>query len=373
MRRIRLGHAPNCSSLGNVLNVLVWTQAAVGALWVASEAWVARRKRPGGAQIAEPPAVLIDGEPGTVEAHVQVTTACALPCPTCHVDPRADGTHVPLDVLDARFADLARRGVFHVAIGGGESLRHPDLPAIADLAHRHGLTIGLTTSGVGLRDARALAAFDQVNVSLDGVGAVYAEARGYDGGALALAAIRALSAQVRVGVNVVLDRNTFPHLGETAGAAVEAGARDVHLLRLKPAGRGTRDYLDRRLTPAQAREVWPAAVALMERHPDVTVRADCAMLPLLAAHGLDPERMRAFLFFGCHGGDALVSVDAAGGEHPCSFARGPADARWKTGVLGEPCGSCAYRDLCRGGCHAVAEHLTGDRFAPDPECPMVAS
>ena len=34
---IRLGHAPNCSSLGNVLDVLVWTQAAVAALWVAAE------------------------------------------------------------------------------------------------------------------------------------------------------------------------------------------------------------------------------------------------------------------------------------------------------------------------------------------------
>ncbi|MBA3499943.1 MAG: SPASM domain-containing protein, partial [Deltaproteobacteria bacterium] len=37
----------------------------------------------------------------------------------------------------------------------------------------------------------------------------------------------------------------------------------------------------------------------------------------------------------------------------------------------EPCASCTYHDLCRGGCKVVSTHLTGDLSAPDPECPRV--
>jgi MoaA/NifB/PqqE/SkfB family radical SAM enzyme len=381
IRRIRLGHAPNCSSLGNVLNALVWTQAAVGILWVAAEAWPARRRRPepGGGEtraVDDPPALVTTGDTveAPIEAHVQVTKACGLPCPSCHIDPTPDGPHVPVDVLDTRFAALAARGVFRVAIGGGEALRHPDLPGIAAAARRHGLTLGLTTSGVGLTERRAadLAGFSQVNVSLDGVGAAFAAARGYDGADGALRAIRVLAAAgARVGVNVVLDRAGFDRIEETVLAAVEAGARDVQLLRLKPAGRGTAGYLDRRLTPEQGWDLWPRARALVEAHPGVTFRVDCSLVPFLAAHGVDPERMRAFAFLGCHGGDALVSVDPAGAEHPCSFVPGPVTPQWREGVTQGACASCAYRDMCRGGCHAVAAHLTGDPFAPDPECPMV--
>jgi MoaA/NifB/PqqE/SkfB family radical SAM enzyme len=37
----------------------------------------------------------------------------------------------------------------------------------------------------------------------------------------------------------------------------------------------------------------------------------------------------------------------------------------------EPCASCAYHALCRGGCKVVSAHATGDPSAPDPECPRV--
>ncbi len=376
IRRIRLGHAPNCSSLGNVLNVLAWTQAAVAVLWVAAETWPARRRRPepGGETrlIDDPPALVGTGARtvGPIEAHVQVTRACGLPCPSCHIDPTADGAHVPLAILEERFAALAERGVLRVAIGGGEALRHPDLAGIATAAARRGLAAAVTTSGVGLTDPSILSGFQQVNVSLDGVGEAFTRARGYAGAEGALRSIRALAGQ-RVGVNIVLDRDTFASLGDTVRAAVEAGARDVQLLRLKPAGRATRAYMDRRLTPEQGLALWPRVQELMDAHPSVTFRADCALVPFLAAHGVDAARMRAFAFLGCHGGTAMLSVDTAGNAHPCSFVSGPVTDEWEAGVTTGPCGTCAYRDICRGGCHAVALHVRGDLFAPDPECPLV--
>ena len=172
-------------------------------------------------------------------------------------------------------------------------------------------------------------------------------------------------------VNIVLDRHTFPSLGDTVRTAVEAGARDVQLLRLKPAGRAVAVYLERRLTPEQGLALWPVAQELMAENPGVTFRIDCALVPFLAAHGVDAARMRAFGFLGCHGGDALLSVDTAGAEHPCSFEAGPVDLRWRDGVTSGACADCGWRDICRGGCHVVAHALNGDRFTPDPECPRV--
>ena len=377
IRRIRLGRAPNCSSLGNVVNVLIWSQAAMAALWVAAEAWPTRRRRdePGGGETRatdDPPALVStateNGAPH--EAHVQVTRACAMPCPTCHIDPEVGGEHVPAAVLAERFRGLAAAGVFHVALGGGEALAHPDLAEIAASARAAGLSVGLTTSGVG--NLSAIVGFDQVNVSIDALGEGYARVRGYAGEAAALAAIRALlGAGVPVGVNIVLDREGFAALGETVDAVVALGVRDVHLLRLKPTGRAGGVYLDRRLTPAQGMAVWPALLELLGRHPEVSFRVDCAMTPFLAAHGVDPARMREVGWTGCHGGDALLAVNTAGELAPCSFVAGPPDPGWRGGVRAEPCASCAWSATCRGGCHAVASFLRGSLLAPDPECALV--
>jgi MoaA/NifB/PqqE/SkfB family radical SAM enzyme len=154
-------------------------------------------------------------------------------------------------------------------------------------------------------------------------------------------------------------------------AAVAAGAVDVHLLRLKPVGRAAADYLTRRLSPEQALEVWPKLQALVAAFPSVDFRVDCAMTPFLAAHGVPPERMAAFGWTGCHGGDALLALDVGGSESACSFVAGPVDPAWREGVNEGACSSCPWRAICRGGCHAVARHLTGALLAPDPECPRV--
>ena len=378
---IRLGRAPNCSSLGNLVNTLVWSQAAVAAVWVAAEAWKARRIRPepgGGRTIAvdEPPALVRTGEKTGAphEAHVQVTSACPLPCANCHVEASKSGSHVPLADVAERFEVLANEGVFHVAIGGGEALGHPDLPGIAQAAHAAGLTIGLTTSGVG--DLSKIQGFDQVNVSYDGGGHTFTHARGYAGAPAALTAIRTLVARgLTVGVNILVTRSSFTQLETTISEVVGAGVRDIHLLRLKPAGRALRDYEQERMSMEQGTELWPKLQSWLAMFPEVNFRVDCALTPFIAAHGVNAERMRQFGWLGCHGGDALVAVHPDSRRTPCSFSSEKLDdlavARWRIGVQAEPCGSCGYRELCRGGCHAVAGVVSGESFAPDPECPLV--
>ena len=105
--------------------------------------------------------------------------------------------------------------------------------------------------------------------------------------------------------------------------------------------------------------------------------------------------MAQLAFYGCTGGDFLIGVKASGTMTACSFAaplplpgggeRPRADeiaGYWdEAGAFGafrtwredaaEPCRSCAYHHLCRGGCKVVSTHVAGDARAPDPECPRV--
>ena len=111
-------------------------------------------------------------------------------------------------------------------------------------------------------------------------------------------------------------------------------------------------------------------------------------LPLLYYHQPGLKRLRLTCGEGCRGGNEIIEVSPTGQVHACSFAAGSAgDARqlaetWHTAphlqrfrqpaaAASEPCRSCSYLELCRGGCHAIAEELAGDFDAPDPECPFV--
>jgi radical SAM protein with 4Fe4S-binding SPASM domain len=113
------------------------------------------------------------------------------------------------------------------------------------------------------------------------------------------------------------------------------------------------------------------------------------MMPFLYYHDPDPRLLRFTGGEGCRGAEEIVEVSPEGLVHACSSAAGSAgDARnlaeaWHTAPhlaryhgwverAAEPCRSCLHLALCRGGCHAVSEALTGDFCAPDPECPFVS-
>jgi radical SAM protein with 4Fe4S-binding SPASM domain len=329
-----------------------------------------------------------------LEVHVAVTARCPVGCDGCYLDARADGQQPSLDHLKARLDAARRVGASTVALGGGEPLMRRDLAELAGYARSLGLVPVMTTSGVGLTDERAreLAAFAQINVSHDGVGAAYAAVRGFEGVAIAERAIAALArAQIPVGVNVVLTRASWGVLERTVARVAELGAGEVQLLRYKPAGRAAGSgYAERRLSPAQVAGLWPTIERIV-RAGRVRVRIDCAMVPLLSPALIelpDAERRLAALgVFGCEAGRHLGALTVEGRTAPCSFAAStadpaePLDEAWANAAdlesfrsyhanVGEPCASCSLRAVCRGGCQVVSMHAHG-RFAPDPECPRV--
>ncbi|HEU0036590.1 MAG TPA: radical SAM protein [Kofleriaceae bacterium] len=351
-----------------------------------------------------------------LEAHLQLTNRCTAGCAGCYTGASPDGAPNEYGLAEWKRAidALAEAGVFHVALGGGESAVLPWLGELADHARARGIIPNLTTSGLdGLPALLAIAdRFGQINVSLDGLGETYARVRGFDGFARADAAIRALRAVKReVGINVVVTRHNFDELDAIFAYASERRLSEVELLRFKPSGRGARAYESLRCSDAQHRALLPAIRAAARRHA-IRVKVDCSYTPMLAHHRPDRALLAELAVYGCTGGDFLVGAKPGGQLTACSFAAPPppfasagfagarstptgsaesigdhrprveelaaywesADAfgafrRWREAA--EPCASCAYHDLCRGGCKVVAAHVTGDLAAPDPECPRV--
>jgi radical SAM protein with 4Fe4S-binding SPASM domain len=333
-----------------------------------------------------------------VEVHLAVTAKCGAGCEGCYLDARPDGDEPAREALELALDALRKTGTLTVAFGGGEPTTRDDLDELARAARARGMVPVLTTSGLGVSDARAekLRAFAQVNVSYDGPGETYARVRGFDGAAAAERAIvRLRRAGVRVGVNVVLTRDSFGRLRETIARARFLGAQEVQLLRYKPAGRAASlDYLARRLTPDQARNLGPTLRTLTSEFcgsasRPFPIRIDCALVPFLSADPeitADPGSLMRFGVFGCEAAGALAAVTVEGRVAPCSFAR-PTDlkgvdiaahagdeelARWRRWLDAPPapCDTCSLRPVCKGGCKVVATFVSG-AHGPDPECPRV--
>jgi radical SAM protein with 4Fe4S-binding SPASM domain len=332
-----------------------------------------------------------------LEAHLQLTNRCDAGCQGCYTGASRDGAPGEWGLAGWMRAidELADAGVFHVALGGGESAVLPWLGELAAHARRRGIIPNLTTSGLaGLDDLVAIAdRFGQINVSLDGLGATYAAVRGFDGFARADHAIRALRRVKReVGINVVVTRKNFAELDALFAYAAAQRLSEVELLRFKPSGRGARAYGELRCTDEQHRAFLPAIAAAARRHA-VRVKVDCSYTPMLAHHRPDRALLAELAVYGCTGGDFLVGAKPGGQLTACSFAAPPPPVvgerpritelrtYWDTpGAFGafrtwraarEPCASCEYHALCRGGCKVVSAHATGDPSAPDPECPRV--
>lgn len=334
--------------------------------------------------------------PSPLEVHLAVTSRCGAGCRGCYLDARPDGDEPPFEVLEARLRAIAEAGVFTVAFGGGEPLSRPDLGELGAAARALGLTPVVTTSGIGLTPERAasLRSFAQVNVSYDGEADGYALVRGWDGARTAERAMRLLAgAGVPFGVNVVLTRSTFPRLARTLERAEELGAREAQLLRYKPAGRArSPEYLAARLAKEQTQNLFPTLQAIAAERA-LSLRIDCALVPLLSASPLDPSVLARFGVLGCEAGRHLAAVRIDGLVAPCSFAApsstnalssassegassgwdsDPTLTAFRSLHASEPCRSCSLRDVCRGGCRIVAEH-EGGALGPDPECPRVVA
>ncbi len=326
------------------------------------------------------------------EAHLMITNRCNMACASCYTGATPAGDPGELSGAGWRMVlkTLADMGVFHVALGGGESLLRSDLFDLAAYARMQGMVPNLTTNGHELTSelARRCRIFGQVNVSLDGTSDEYAINRRGGSFSSALNGLKLLKkAGVRCGINMVVSRRSFDQMENVVRLAKKLKLHDVEFLRYKPGGRAAALYGQFRLSDEQTRTLYPKLLELTERYR-VPLKADCSFVPFIACHRPAREVMEFYGVLGCEGGNHLLGVRSDGALSVCSFVEEKAceaaevAEQWDTNRqfnayrnwcenAPEPCASCEYLHICRGGCHAVTQHYYGDISQPDPECPFV--
>jgi len=325
------------------------------------------------------------------EVHLAVTNACPVGCRHCYMGAgEPDSGELDTRELKRALKALADMGVFHVALGGGEALARSDLFEIAAHAREVGLVPNLTVSGALMTPeiARRMKVFGQVNVSMDGVGEAYAVHRGNNLFETADRALQMLlEAGVSTGINCVVGRRNFDGIPELFAYAAEKRLEEIEFLRLKPSGRGRDSYLEARTTYEQNLALTPMLARLAEEH-GVTAKIDCSFVPMLCEHSPPRELLEATATYGCEAGNVLLGARSDGTVAGCSFLPGlglsvfDLAASWRdherlrrlrawTRRAPEPCRSCPYLEICKGGCRAVSAYVVGDIDAPDPDCPRV--
>ena len=328
---------------------------------------------------------------GPTEVHFAITNKCSAQCPHCYMGAgHEDDNELDTDSLKLALDVLAGMGVFHVALGGGEALERSDLFEIAEYARTIELVPNLTISGRHVTEqiARKMKVFGQVNVSLDAIGSANSVFRGQDMFENADNALWMLiEAGVPTGINCVIGRKNFEQIEPLFEYARGKKLNEIEFLRFKPSGRGADLYRQHRTTYEQNIALTPLLAKLSGQY-GITAKIDCSFVPMLCYHKPPRDVLEAIATYGCEAGNILLGVRSNGLVAGCSFMKTsglsvfdlpsafagkehfePVRA-WSERAV-EPCRSCEYLDICKGGCHAVAEHVTGSFDAPDPDCPFV--
>jgi len=325
------------------------------------------------------------------EVHFAITNKCSVGCPHCYMGAgKQDEGELDTVSLKRALDILAEMKVFHIALGGGEAMERSDLFEIAEYARTKGLVPNLTVSGAKITAdvAKKMKVFGQVNVSLDGVGDNYGVFRNknmFDMADIALGFL--IEAGVPTGINCVIGCNNFDGIAELFEYAAGKKLNEIEFLRLKPSGRGMEKYANERTTYEQNISLTPMLAELSAQY-GITAKIDCSFIPMLCCHNPPVEMLEAMATYGCEAGNVLLGIRSNGAVSGCSFLKssGLSVFDLHSGLNQEghfekitswvqkspqPCRSCRYLDICKGGCHAVAEYVTGDFNNPDPDCPKV--
>ncbi|MCY2990156.1 MAG: SPASM domain-containing protein [Planctomycetota bacterium] len=324
-----------------------------------------------------------------VTVHWAVTYECTSQCPECYVRRYAHGFPGGLTLPESlRLVEiLANWGVFELAIGCGEPLEFPLLPAIVREARRQGLMVHVTT---GLHRVPA-ARLEELAEGITGlqIGVKADRLLGnpsVEVAALAETTTAAGQTGLHVGANLILSQQTLPHFEKLLDLLQQAGLRRVTLLRYKPPA-DVAEWRRAKLPAKSLREFESRLPEVLRRHPDIALRLDCA-LSFLQRH-LGAAEALAQGLRGCVAGHRILALAPDGSAFPCSqlvhprfcagnllgdpieefWAKSPVLRRYrlfrsKVAFQATACGLCAARDHC-GGCRVFA----ADGWGEEPECP----
>jgi MoaA/NifB/PqqE/SkfB family radical SAM enzyme len=224
-------------------------------------------------------------------------------------------------------AEFQRQSGHRVLVSwlGGEPLRWPALEQLTIHFRRTlGLHLSVTTNGTTLHDDRSRAHviefYDELTISVDGLGDVHDRLRGWTGGFEALRnSIRQLVAErrdapLRLRINVVLQRGNIGDFPELCRELARWGVDEITFNQL--GGRDRPEYFPaNRLLPEQIERMRGELPALRQELPGVRLSGSEAYLDRFDASARD-ERLA---FPNCEPGERFLFVDERGLAAPCSF------------------------------------------------------
>jgi radical SAM protein with 4Fe4S-binding SPASM domain len=338
------------------------------------------------------------------------TRKCNLSCVHCYSS-AADKD--PVDILTTEqsksfIRDLADFGVPVILFSGGEPLLRRDIFELARFARELGLRTALSTNGTLITDKTAAkiknAAFSEVGISLDGIGANNDRFRGKKGAYEdALRGIRnSISSGLRVSLRLTITPSNYLEIPAVFDLVEREGVDRICFYHLAYVGRASgsaKDDLNHSQTRAVVDLICDRTVDLYRRGLNKEVltvdnHADGVYL-YLKLRKQDPARAeKALALLRANGGNnsgiRIGAVDELGNVHADQFWRhysfGNIRQRkfsdiWldtsdplmrglknRKELLKGRCARCRYVEICNGNLRVRAETVFGDVWAEDPAC-----
>ena len=338
------------------------------------------------------------------------TRKCNLRCVHCYssaADKDSSGI-LTTDQSRAFIRDLAEFGVPVILFSGGEPLLREDIFELANYAREQDIRTALSTNGTlisrDMAEKIKNAAFAEVGISLDGIGAKNDRFRGKKGAyEAALQGIRnSIDLGLRVSLRMTITQANHKEIPAVFDLIENEGVERVCFYHLAYAGRG-RSLAKDDLSHSQTRDVvdliCDRTVDLYQRGQNKEVltvdnHADGVYI-YLKLKKQDPvraERVQALLRTngGNNSGIRIGAVDEQGNVHADQFWRNYTFGNVRQRRFGdiwldtsEPimrglkdrkrllkgrCSKCRYLDLCNGNLRVRAEAVYGDVWAEDPAC-----
>jgi len=266
----------------------------------------------------------------------RVTERCNLSCKFCAYDrelmrPRREANPQRIREFGAVLADYQQTTGDSVLVSwlGGEPLLWPPLTGLTEtFCSEYGLRVGTTTNGTRLGSpkvrAHLLEYYSELTISVDGIGSLHDELRGWPGGFARLERdVTKLAGEKRVKgrgpilrANVLLMRETVPGFEQLCVRLADWGAEEITFNQLGGNDR-PEFYPAHRLLPEQADQLIRELPRLRNRLAAIGLRL----------HGSDSyvNRIRATTYGeqlpiqDCHAGERFLFINELGQIAPCSF------------------------------------------------------
>ena len=339
-----------------------------------------------------------------------ITRTCNLHCAHCYSSSKDQKYPGELDTEQACgvLDDLAAFEIPVVLFSGGEPTLRSDLEELIRYGNSVGLRTLISTNGTLLTRERvaslAAVGLDRVGISVDGMEATHDKFRGKKGAFEAtLAGVRnSLEAGMRVSMRVTITNKNVAELPELFDLAEAEGVPRLCVYHLAYAGRGEK-LLGFDLAHEERREavefIFRRTLASKENGSNLEVltvdnHTDGPYL-LMWSREHAPERVSEIERLlkrngGNSAGKGIACIDNVGNVHPDQFwwnrtlgnvKERPFSEIWQDSgneflanlrnrkpLLGEPCRSCQWLDVCNGNLRVRAESATGDPWGADPAC-----